>query len=214
MTLNGKAALTLSLVTLLAVAYSCHGYSANTSLRWQADRLELKTAQLKDKAAVLSATNDSLRAIVAATDSAYVADSIRWGALRQRLAHSSRMSAERYEAHIAALRSTNATPIPAVADSLDVAYRATVDAYEARIATYEDQVASLTVRVGHLQGLIGGLESELNAQMSVVRMQQREIANWQEIANPPWYKRLKTSIPSVSVGASLAILGLIAAGSI
>ena len=211
---NHRLSLALSFIALLLLGYSCQQSTTQANLRWEAKRLADKAAGLSLEVEALATTNDSLRARVAASDSAYAADVARWTIERRELEQIAITSSSNHDALNARLRAIGVEGVSLLADSLEVAHRATVDAYEARIEGYESQVASLTVRVGDLQSLVGGLELELDTQRRIGTAQQMQIQAWEKLANPPWHERLKGSLPSIGVGATVAVLGLVLAGGL
>ena len=204
----------LLLVACALFVRGCQQSEARSIWKMQAERAASQVDSLTDQLVATQTNNDSLRAVIATTDSAYTADSIGWHIERRTWEQQTLSITSTYDGLSARLRALGDESVAILADSLSAAHDATVEAYEARINTYEQEATALRVRVGDLQSLVGGLELELDTQQRISASQAAQIEAWEKIANPPWHKKIGRAIPSLGAGATLAVLGLVAAGAL
>jgi len=208
--------LTIALVLVACALFvrGCQQSEAQSIWKMQAERAASQVDSLTDQLVETRTNNDSLRAVIATSDSAYTADSLGWHIERRTWEQRTLSITSTYDGLNARLRALGDESVAILADSLSAAHDATVEAYEARINTYEQETTSLRVRVGDLQSLVGGLELELDTQRRITTSQKLQIEAWEKVANPPWHKKIGRAIPSLGAGATLAVLGLVVTGAL
>lgn len=211
---SNKPVLALAIIATALFFRGCQQSNENAILRHQAQESEAKVEQLASELELITSSNDSLRIEISANDLALAENTARWRQERRSLAEEASSASIQHESLHARLTSLGDSTVSALADSLAASHRATVASYEAQIETYEQENESLRVSMGQLRALVGGLELELATQREINVEQQVQIGIWKEIANPPWHERLKKAIPSVGVGAGLAVVGLVVTGSL
>jgi chromosome segregation ATPase len=209
-----KWILVLAFAALALFLRGCQQSNEHALLRYQAEDSEAKVAELESQLATITADNDSLRTAIAVSDSAFDVNVAQWQLERRDLASRAVSASSEHDDLHARLTALGDSTVSALADSLAASHRATVASYEAQIETYVQENEALRVSVGQLRSLVGGLELELETQKGINVEQQVQLQIWEELANPPWHEKLKRAIPSVGVGASLAVVGLVAAGAL
>tara|TARA_R110002020_G_scaffold135316_5_gene302180 strand:- start:101 stop:739 length:639 start_codon:yes stop_codon:yes gene_type:complete len=209
-----KWTIVLALVALALFLRGCQESSESAVWKYQAEESAEKVTKLTNQLATISADNDSLRTAIADNDSAFDVNLAKWQVERRSLATRAVTASSKHDDLHARLTALGDSTVSALADSLDAAHKATVASYQAQIETYKAETAALQVSVGQLRALVGGLELELATQQQVNVEQQVQLEIWEQLANPPWHEKLKRAIPTVGVGASIAIVGLVAAGAL
>ena len=212
MTHINKLTLALAALALLLFGRSCQQTNDHAVMRFEADQSAQKVVQLTQELALVTHSNDSLKTAVAATDSILAANAAQWTIERRSLSRRAVTASSDHDGLHARLTALGDSTVSALADSLAAAHSATVAAYEAQLETYKEEAEALHVAVGELRALVGGLELELQVQDRVSVEQQMQIAIYEKLANPPLHEKLKRAIPSFGVGASVAVIALVAAG--
>lgn len=204
----------LAMLSLVLFLRGCQESNAHAVLKFEAQQSAEKVALLTSEIETITASNDSLRNAIAETDSVLAFNTEQWVIERRTLSRRAVAASTNREQFHAALTALGDSTVSALADSLQASHKAIVDSYEAQIETYEAENEALRVSMGQLRLFAGGLETELETQRQINMEQQVQIDIFQKLANPPWHEKLKRAIPSVGVGASVAVIGLVALGAL
>ena len=213
MTHISKLTLAIAALAGLLFGWSCQQSNEHAVMRFEAEQSAEKVVQLTQELEAVTANNDSLKAAVAAPDSLLAASAAQWHLERRTMARRAVTASSEHDGLHARLTALGDSTVSALADSLAAAHSATVAAYEAQLETYKEENEALHVAVGELRAFVGGLELELEVQAQVSVEQQVQIAIYEKLANPPLHEKIKRAIPSFGVGASVAVIALVAAGA-